>query len=238
MKVANFPKLIFDPAGFDFLLEARQRGGGRIIFLQRFESGFRRQHPALDCQMNSFESLRVEETGRVAENHPTVARDRRNGPPAAVRQRLRAVANHLAAFEQLRDEGMLLEVLQNVLRIKPRIGIIEAGHEAERNNVVLASVDPGAAILFRRQRPAHRIDHFARRDASRRNFPQLFNALAISLRIAALSQDRTSRSVAWSAIRACLPRGSRLSRADRIPARNSISAGPLCPRLCRLCEPQ
>src|SRR5690348_15806196 len=98
--------------------------------------------------MNSLETLRIEKPGRVAEDHPAIPRDRRNGPPTAVWQRLRAVANHLAAFEQLGNERMLFEILQHVLRIEARVGIIEAGDEAERNDVVLAAVNPGAAIFF------------------------------------------------------------------------------------------
>src|SRR6202451_1435486 len=73
VEVADLPKLIFDPAGFDFLLETAQRGGRRIIFLQRVEGSFGSQHPALDRQMNSLEALRVEKTGGVAENHTTIA---------------------------------------------------------------------------------------------------------------------------------------------------------------------
>src|SRR5580698_200741 len=110
--------------------------------------------------MNSFEALRVKETGGVAENHPAVARDRRNRPPAAIRQRLRAVANHLAALEQLRHKRMLLEIMQHVLRIQTWVGIIEAGDEAERNDVVFSAIDPRAAILSCRQRPAHGVDDF------------------------------------------------------------------------------
>ena len=86
--------------------------------------------------MNSLQALRIQKAGGVAEDHPAIARNRRNRPPSAVRHRLRAVADHLAAFEQLRDKRMLLEVLQHVLRIEPRIGIVEAGHEAERNDIV------------------------------------------------------------------------------------------------------
>src|SRR5580692_3189630 len=111
MKVAHLPELIFNPAGLDLLLEATQCSDGRIVFFQCFKSSFSREHAALDRQMNSLEALRVQETGRVAENHPTVARDGGNRPPAAVRQRLRSVANHFAVRKQLRNEGMPLEVL-------------------------------------------------------------------------------------------------------------------------------
>ena len=36
---------------------------------------------------------------------------------------------------------------------------------------------------MRGERPAHRVDHFARRDAPRRNFPEFFHAHAVSLRV-------------------------------------------------------
>src|ERR1700680_2499693 len=108
MEVADLPKLVFDPAGFDSLLESAQRGGRRIIFQQRLESSFCCEHAALNRQMNSLQPLRIEEAGGVAEDHPAVACDRRNRPPAAIGQRLRAVANHLGAFKQLRNEWVLL----------------------------------------------------------------------------------------------------------------------------------
>src|SRR5580658_4076998 len=138
--------------------------------------------------MNSLEALRVQKPGGIAEYHPAVTRDRRNRPPAAIRQRLRAVANHLPALKQLRNKGMLREILQHVLRIQPRVRIIEAGDEADRNDVVLPAINPRAAILFRRKRPAHGVDYFARRNASRRDLPQLFYSLTVSLRIAVFHQ--------------------------------------------------
>src|SRR5580700_5795096 len=184
MKVADLPKLIFDPAGFDFLLEAAKHSGGRVLLLECLEGSFSRQHSALDRQMNSFEALRIEETGGIAEDHPAITCNRRNRPPAAIGQGLRTVADHLAALEQFRHKGMLLEILQHVLRIETWVGIIEAGHEAERHDVVPSAIDPRAAILFCRQRPTQRVDDFAGGDAARRDFPQFFYALAVCLRIA------------------------------------------------------
>ena len=83
--------------------------------------------------MNSLQARGIQEAGGVADDHPAVARQRRNRPPSAVRQRLGAVADHLAAREQLGNEGMLLERLQHMLRIEARVGIIESGYEAERD---------------------------------------------------------------------------------------------------------
>ena len=111
---------------------------------------------------------------------------RRNRPPAAVGQRLGAVADHLAAFEQLGDERMLLEFLQHTLRIEARIGIVEPGDEAERDHVVFAAVNPGAAVFLRGQRPAHGVDDFAGRDAAGGDFPQFLDALSVGLRVAVL----------------------------------------------------
>src|SRR5579864_3894277 len=138
--------------------------------------------------MDSLQPRRIEEAGRVAEDHPTVARHRRNRPPTAVRHRLRPVADHLAALEKLRNERMLLELLQNVLRIEPRISVVEPGYESERYDVVFRPVNPGAAVFFRRKRPAHGVDDFAGSDAARRDFPKLFHTDAISLRIRVLGQ--------------------------------------------------
>src|ERR1700746_1663830 len=129
MKVADLPELVFDPASVDFLLELAKRRTRRVAFLESVEGGFGCEHSALDREMNAFEALGIEEAGRVAEDHPTIARNRRNSPPAAIRQRLRTIADHLSAGEQACDERVLLEILQHVLRIQARIGIVETSHE-------------------------------------------------------------------------------------------------------------
>src|SRR5579864_4007749 len=97
--------------------------------------------------MDSFQTLRIQESGGVSNNHPAIASKRRNRPPAAIWQRFRAIAHHLAAIEQLRDKWMSLEFLQHVLRIGARIGIVKPNDEAQRNNVVLAPINPRAAVL-------------------------------------------------------------------------------------------
>src|SRR5579864_7670946 len=138
--------------------------------------------------MYALQPLRVQKPGRVSDNHPAIARKRRNRPPAAIRQRFRAIADHLAAFEQLRDEWMSLEFLQHVLGIGARIGIVESDYETQRNDVVFATINPRAAILARRQRPTHGVEDFTWCDAARRNFPKLFDALAVCLWIAILRE--------------------------------------------------
>ena len=172
MKVADLPEFVLDPARFHSLLKIAQRGGGEIIFLQRLECSFGGEHAALDGQMNAFQPLRIQKAGGVAEDHPAIAGHRRNRPPAAVGQRLGAVADHLAAFEQLGHERMPLELLQHALRIETRVGIVEPGDEAERHYIVFAAVNPCAAVFFRGQRPAHGVNHFAGSDAAGRELPK------------------------------------------------------------------
>src|SRR5437868_6251657 len=101
VEIPDLPQFCFDPAGFNSLLKITQGRSRRIVLRQSLEGRFSGQHSTLDGEMNPLEALRVEEAGRVAENHPSVARNWGNCPPAAVRQRLRPVANHLAAFKQL-----------------------------------------------------------------------------------------------------------------------------------------
>src|SRR5467141_3371581 len=78
---------------------------------------------------------------------------------------------------------MPLELLQDALRIETRITIVKPGDEAERHYIVLAAVNPGAAIFFGRERPAQGVNHLARRDAASGNFPELLYALAVGLRV-------------------------------------------------------
>ena len=58
-----------------------------------------------------------------------------------------------------------------MLRVRARVGVIESGDESERDDVIFAAIDPGAAVLAARQRPTHRVDDLPAADASRRDFP-------------------------------------------------------------------
>ena len=73
----------------------------RVVLQQRVKRGFGGEHAALDGEVNALEALRVEEAGGVADDHPAIAGQRRHRPPSAIGQRLCAVADHLAALEQL-----------------------------------------------------------------------------------------------------------------------------------------
>src|SRR5689334_18380542 len=99
------------------------------------------EHATLNREMNAFESLGIQESSRIARDHPAIARERRDGEPSAIRHRLGSVANHLPAIEQSTHERMSLECLHHMVRIKPRIFVIKSGDETERNDVISASVN-------------------------------------------------------------------------------------------------
>src|SRR5215470_8169993 len=134
--------------------------------------------------MDSLQPGCVEESSGVTDDHPAISRNWRYRPPAVIGHGLGAVPDHLSAFEQSTDKRMLLEFLQHALGIEPGIGIVDGSHETERDHSVLAAINPRAAVLFRGQRPAHRVDDFPRRHAPRGQFPQFLYSHAISLRIA------------------------------------------------------
>src|SRR5206468_8973024 len=123
--------------------------------------------------------LRVEEARRVADEQEAVAVKLRDRVEAARGNRLRAVANHLPAFEQLSDERMLFEPLELGVRIKKRVLIIQAGDVTEIDDAILHPVNPAAAVCVRVRRIAERV-----RDAPRRipvvgQLPKLLDADAV-----------------------------------------------------------
>ena len=83
---------------------------------------------------------------------------------------------------------MLFEILEHALRIEAGVLIVEAGDVAERDDVVFRSVEPAAAIFFGGERPAHGINDLAFFNSAGRNFPQLFYANAVHLRVQAFLQ--------------------------------------------------
>src|SRR6266566_6015776 len=133
--------------------------------------------------MNPLQARGIQEAGGVADDHPSIAGERRQRPPSAIGKRLGAVSDQLAASEQLANKRMLFESLQHVLRVEARVAIIESGNEAEGDDVVFRAINPCAAVFLRGQRITHGVDDFTRLDATRRNFPQLFYSYSIGLRV-------------------------------------------------------
>ena len=112
----------------------------------------------------------------VADDQRAVEEQLRLRVPAALGQRLRAVAHQRAALEDAADERMPLEMLERGVRIEQRILVFEADDEADRDAAVAHRVEPAAAELLLAQRIAERVDHRAGLQAILRDVPQLLDA--------------------------------------------------------------
>ena len=55
---------------------------------------------------------------------------------------------------------MLFERLKDVLRVQPRILVIQPNHISHRKQSVGDAIDPGPPVLLPRQRIAQGVDHF------------------------------------------------------------------------------
>src|SRR5215469_8971232 len=63
VKVADFIKFIANPTGVYFVFQLLQHRLAEIVFQQRFKRGLRREHSALESQVNTFLPLRIEKAG-------------------------------------------------------------------------------------------------------------------------------------------------------------------------------
>ena len=115
--------------------------------------------------MNSFQPLRIEEAGAVADQQRDVGGGGGDGKISALGNRLRAVANHLPAFEQPAQPRMCFPLLESVVRVKARVLVIEAGDESDGKLRGGERINESAAELAFLERPAGGMNHLARTDA-------------------------------------------------------------------------
>ena len=113
--------------------------------------------PGTHRQVDTLQSQRVHETARIARDKRAIHRQPGNRVPAALGQSLRAVPNECAALEERRDERMLLEALESLMRIEQRIFVVETRHEAERDQIAGLSVDERPTELAQAKGVAHRV---------------------------------------------------------------------------------
>src|SRR5579885_3196703 len=140
--------------------------------------------------MNAFEPLRIQEAGRIPQQHPSIPVNTGDGEPSAIRQRLCTVAKHLSAFKKASREWMLFEGLEGVVRIGARVFIVEAGDVADGNLRIADAVNPRAAVFFCGQRPAESVDYLAFLDASCWDSPQLVHSQTVGLRVFGIFQTK------------------------------------------------
>ena len=79
------------------------------------------EHPAPHSQVDPLETQRIEKACRIADDQRPISVAPRDGVPAALRQRLRAVAHHLALGDDPLEEGVLLPLDEERVRVEGEV---------------------------------------------------------------------------------------------------------------------
>ena len=117
-------------------------------------------------------------------------------PPSVMRAR--AVGEPLAALEGVAHQRMGLEALEFLERREIRIFVVEMHDEADRHQVVVEVIEERAAAGAVVERPAEACAAPGRaRCLLRRDLPQLLEADAEFLRLAAVVEAEALRSASW-----------------------------------------
>src|SRR5690348_16553072 len=181
VKISDLPKFFLDVAFFDFLREGAQRLSRSVAGPQRLENRFGGKHAALHRQVNALEALRIKEAAGITNDEATIHVSARHGVPAAVGQRLRTIANKLAAIEKLSEKRMSLPSLKRGVRIESWVGVFESDDETDGNSIVRKAVNPSAAVHVRGNRPAQRVRDVAGLNAVWLHVPEFLDADAVTL---------------------------------------------------------
>ncbi len=150
----------------------------------------------------ALDARHVDEAGRAAEQRAAGEHQLRDRLPAALGDGARAIGDALAALEGRRDAGMRLEALEFLVGREVGVLVVEVHDEADRHQVVAVVVEERAAAGAVVERPAERVLDEARLVLLGLDLPQLLEADAELLRLAALVEIELWRSAAWSASRA------------------------------------
>src|SRR3954466_9075505 len=126
--------------------------------------------------MDAFEPRAIEVAGGIARDEKSLAVHPRHRKIAALGNRLRAGADHLAAFEQRPNRRMHLVALELVMRIERRVLVIETDHETDVDEAVLHAVDEAAAERIAVEWPSERVDDAAGFESIVGKLPQLLHA--------------------------------------------------------------
>src|SRR6185295_2458327 len=129
------------------------------------------------------QALRIEKASAITYQQNSVGINLRHRKITARRNRLGAVTNHLAAFEQFAEKRMCFETLKLGVRVQQWVLVIETGHVADIQNPILHPVNPAAAVRLRVGRKPKRVRHAPGWITIIRQFPKLFYADAVNLRL-------------------------------------------------------
>src|SRR5688572_25211226 len=114
---------------------------GNIVSLNRLECSLSREHAGLEGEMNSLQAHRIQKTGGVANDQPSIEVVLRLRPIPSLGNGLRAVEMERSALEDASNVRMRLEFLKTLMRIYKRIEIIQANDKPDGNTAVRHVVD-------------------------------------------------------------------------------------------------
>ncbi len=184
------PQLRARGGSLEELAVPRQRPLAGLARSKRLRDRLGREHPRLDGEMHALQRRGIEQARRVADQAEAVAVELGDREVASLGHDLGAVAQHLAALEEPGDARMLLPAHEESVRIETRVALVEADDEADRELVGRDAVDERAAVALEPERMPRGVEHLAEGFAAARfrDLPELLDAGAVALRIAALLQ--------------------------------------------------
>src|SRR5689334_2898060 len=191
VKVSNLAQLRNDPTVVYQLFVLLQLLRRVIARFQGLKDYFSREHAALNCGVNALQPLWVEKSGAIAREQHAIGVHPRHRKITTGGDCLRTVADHLPAFEKLRDVWMSLVTLKLCVWIDQRIFVIETRDVADVHDIVLHAVNPAAAIRRRVGRKTERVGDAAGRISIVRQLPKLFDADAVNLRLASFIESES-----------------------------------------------
>ena len=114
--------------------------------------------------MDAFQRRHIDQTGRVPQDHHTVARAAGGDRViAALGDGLGPPFDHLAALEVAAEQRVQLHPLKQLVHIETGFSVVEPDHEAECDEVGLERIHEAAAERVGRKRPAEGMDDHVER---------------------------------------------------------------------------
>ena len=181
VKVADLGELGPDPRSAHPAIIGGHRFRAEIPLSQGVERRLGGEHPRFHGEVDSLEPLRVQERGVVAAKEPSRPGEPGHRVVAALGYGFRAVGMERSSLEQLRDEGMPLELLHQAVRVGRGIPVVEPHDEPHGPAVLIHPVDEPAAERLRIERMAHRVDHAPLRHAALGHAPDFLDSGRVDL---------------------------------------------------------
>ena len=153
-----------------------------------FKRSIGRKHAGLDGGMAAFDTGSIQIACIAADQSTAGKYGFGQGLQGAVVDGTRAVADAFATFQMCANAGVCFPALHFFEGADPRVFVVEAEHKTEGHFVVFQVVQKAAAKGVVLHRPTRGVDHQSGLGFGGVNFPQLFHANGVALRVFALCE--------------------------------------------------